>query len=57
MKIAISGSHGTGKSSYVYKKAQEEKIENPTKRISIVSEVARDCPFPINKTATEQSQL
>ena len=56
MKIAISGTHGVGKSTAVYKKAYEYKLKYPDKKLSIVSESARDCPLPINKEASINSQ-
>lgn len=73
IKIAISGTHGVGKTVMLYDIAKQIKtgrIENQDLRnifdqknirpenssLEIVSEVARKCPFQINKTTTEKSQ-
>lgn len=53
-KIALIGTHGTGKSTIVYdlvNRLKKQKINaEPLK------EVARDCPFPINEQATKEAQ-
>lgn len=56
MKVAFSGSHGTGKTSSMLKYASKEKL-NQSNEIAIITEVARQCPFPINETSTAESQL
>ena len=50
MKIGMTGTHCTGKTQ----KAQwlSQKLHLP-----IVEEVARKCPFPINKSATRDAQV
>ena len=59
--IAISGSHGTGKTTFVYKKYEEMKTNNPSNNVGILLEVARKCPFSIfskdNNVITKESQL
>lgn len=54
VKIALIGTHGTGKSTIVY------DIVNRLKKQKInaepLKEVARDCPLPINEDATIKSQ-
>ena len=55
-KIGISGTHGVGKSFYLYELANKLKLKHPTKEISLVQEIARKCPFPINQIATVESQ-
>lgn len=55
--IAYSGSHGVGKTTAVFKKAHELKLKLQNKTIGICSEVSLECPYPINKETTEQSQL
>lgn len=55
--IAFSGTHGTGKTTATFQKAHKLKIENPTKKITVLTETAALCPFPINTDATIQSQL
>jgi hypothetical protein len=57
MYIGYSGAGSTGKSVDVYRRAAEEKINNPTKTVTIVSEVVRDCPLPVNESGTRYSQL
>ena len=55
MYIGISGTHGSGKSTILYKIAS--KCKKNGINISIIEERARLCPFPINKDATLESQL
>ena len=57
VKIAFSGTQGTGKSFSAYQKVAELKLHNPTKSVVIVNELATDSPFPINNEATRDSQL
>ena len=57
MKIAFTGTHGTGKTTAVYELALQLKKEYPDKSVGIVLETARRCPLPINKNATRKSQL
>jgi len=57
MKIAFSGSHGTGKTFSAYNKVVELKLQNKNKSICILNELARESPFPINRETTENSQL
>lgn len=45
--IAFSGTHGTGKTTSVYSKANELKMNNLKKSVGILLEVARRCPFAI----------
>ena len=55
-KIAISGSHSTGKTFLLYELAKKYKLKYPNKEISIVSEVSRKCPYPINENTPLESQ-
>ncbi|MDL1966294.1 MAG: ATP-binding protein [Candidatus Desulfofervidus auxilii] len=57
MKIAFSGTHGTGKTTSALNKAKELKLKYPTKTVGILSENVINCPLPINKKATIESQL
>lgn len=57
MKIGITGTHGTGKSTLAYKLANRLKRRFPNKSIYILQEIARECPFPINKKGTLDSQV
>jgi len=50
MKIAIIGTHGTGKTTLSYNLAAHYKSLG--KSVKIVQEVARSCPFPINEKMT-----
>lgn len=54
MKIALIGTHGIGKTTIVYELAAalKKKGEN----VGILSEVVRDCPFPVNESATSDAQ-
>jgi nicotinamide riboside kinase len=47
MKIAIIGTHGTGKTTLAYRLCSEAKKRG--KNAVILSETARSCPFPINE--------
>jgi len=55
MKIAFLGTHGTGKTTLAH-----DLVTRLKKRgidAGILSEVARQCPFPINEDTTKKSQL
>ena len=56
MKIGISGTHGTGKSFLVYELANKYKLDYPNKEVTVITEVARQCPFEINQGASLQAQ-
>jgi nicotinamide riboside kinase len=53
IKIAIMGTHGTGKTTLSYKLAAHYKERG--KNVKIVQEVARSCPFPINEGMTKDA--
>ena len=57
MKIAFSGTHGTGKTTRTLTKAVEAKKKYPGKVVRTLNEVAADCPFGINDEATASSQI
>lgn len=57
MKIALSGTHGTGKSTAVYNEAYNIKMTLPNMEVGIFLENARLCPLPVNKESTIESQL
>jgi len=57
MKIGIMGTHGTGKSGFALQMAAKLKKIWPGVQIGIVSEIARDCPFPVNKDTSVEAQL
>jgi len=55
MKIAFLGTHGTGKTTLAH-----ELVMNLKKKgvdAGFMSEVARNCPFPINEETTKKSQI
>jgi len=59
--IAYSGTHGTGKTTSVYKKAEELKMNNQNKEVGTILEIARRCPFKIlsknNDKPSKEAQL
>jgi len=57
MKIGVSGSHGVGKSFLVYELATKYKLKYPNKEVTVITEIARKCPFKINKEATIETQI
>ena len=50
MKIAITGTHGTGKTTLSYALAAHYKQQGHN--VKVIQEVARTCPFPINEGMT-----
>ncbi|MGM0440741.1 MAG: AAA family ATPase [Chlamydiota bacterium] len=54
-KIAIFGTHGSAKTSLVYKLAAYFKMQN--RNVKVIHETARHCPFPINKDAIHKTTL
>ena len=57
MKIAYSGTHGTGKTTSAFEKCLDVKMKQGDITVTIVNEIARRCPFPINKDVTSTTQL
>jgi len=57
MKVAFSGSHATGKTSSVFDLCARYKKEYSGKTVNSLTEVARECPFPINENAEEKAQM
>lgn len=58
MKIALSGSHGTGKTFSVFNMANDMKLSYPNADVEVLTEVARKCPLKkLNKETTKDSQL
>ena len=56
MKIAYSGTHGTGKTTKAFMKALEYK-KTTSFNLYVLQEVARRSPFNINKSASKSAQL
>lgn len=52
--IAFSGTHGTSKSTKAYQLASILKLKGSN--VIVIDELARECPLPINKGATELTQ-
>lgn len=58
MKIAFTGTHGTGKTTSVFEYAHKMKLEHPNKRVGIFHENAANAPKGLfNKKGTDLSQL
>ena len=55
--IALTGAHGTGKTTAVFARAEQLKREFPGKTVGILQEVAARCPFPINQEASPKAQM
>jgi len=54
MQIAIIGAHSTGKTTLVQK--LKEKLENLGKKVMVIREYARSCPFPVHEGTTIEAQ-
>lgn len=57
LKIAYSGTHGTGKTTSVFNMATYCKMKYPKKSVHVITETASESPFKINKQTSEESQL
>lgn len=57
MKIGIMGAHGAGKTTYAIKTARNLQEKFPDSNIGILHEVARICPFPLNRKSTVNAQM
>jgi len=57
MKIGIFGAQGTGKTTLAFKLAHELKAADPSKCVTIISEVVRRCPLPVNTSTTPEAQM
>lgn len=53
--IAISATHGTGKTTQVYNIAAFLKKQG--KKVVVLNELARECPFAINKDGEDRTQV
>ncbi len=54
-KICIIGSQGSGKTTLAYRLAHDMKINHYD--VSILAEVARSCPLPINEEVSDEAQF
>lgn len=58
MKVAFTGTHGTGKTTSVFAYAHSTKLENPNKRVITFHENASRAPKGLfNKKGTSEGQL
>lgn len=53
--IAITGTHGTGKTTLSFQLAAEYKKIGAN--VKLIQEVARSCPFPLNEHMTSETAL
>jgi hypothetical protein len=54
LKIALIGTHGVGKTTLAFELAA--RLKRLDRRVELVTEVARDCPLPINRETTIDAQ-
>lgn len=52
-KIALVGTHGIGKTTIAYELAGA--IKRRGERVELITEIARECPFPLNDQATPEA--
>lgn len=53
--IALSSTHGTGKSTLAYSLCA--RLKHIGKNVVVLDELARRCPFPINRNGEHKSQV
>ena len=56
MKFGIMGTHGTGKSTFAREMAKRAKDECRDGSMMLISGIARECPWPINRDTSEEAQ-
>ncbi|MFW6271776.1 MAG: hypothetical protein ACOC1Q_01895 [Desulfosalsimonas sp.] len=54
--VAFTGTHGTGKTTAVFREAGRLCLEHPGLRVGVVLETAAQCPYPINLETSELAQ-
>lgn len=52
-KVALVGTHGVNKTTIAYELAGALKRRGRT--VELITEIARDCPFPLNERATREA--
>jgi thymidylate kinase len=52
-KIALVGTHGVGKTTIAYELAGA--IKRRGRSVELLTEIARECPFPLNEQATREA--
>jgi nicotinamide riboside kinase len=53
LKVALVGTHGIGKTTIAYELAG--MIKRLGKTVELLTEIARECPFPLNEHATREA--
>lgn len=56
VKVALAGTHGVGKTTASRELAGQLRLEFPHLRVTVLPEVARKCPWPINQEAGAEAQ-
>ena len=51
------GTHGTGKTTYADQLYRKLTRLFPNEKISLISDIARQCPFPVNRQTCIEAQL
>lgn len=54
-KVALVGTHGVNKTTLAYELAGALKRKGRT--VELLTEIARECPFPLNERATREAYL
>lgn len=54
-KVALVGTHGVNKTTLAYELAGALKRKGRT--VELLTEIARECPFPLNEQATREAYL
>ena len=52
-KVALVGTHGVNKTTIAYELAGVLKRRGRT--VELLTEIARECPFPLNENATREA--
>ena len=55
LKVAFTGAQGVGKTTIV--EALSKKLKNDGKKVSLLPELIRDCPYPADRESTFNTQL
>ncbi len=56
IKVAMCGAHSAGKTTAVMALAMRVRQEWPEIKVATVTDVARSCPWPLNKESTPEAQ-
>lgn len=57
MKIGIMGTHGAGKTTYAGELAAKLRKRFPDSSVGVLHEIARTCPFSLNKKSSVEAQM